>query len=55
MIAFSIAAVFSVLAVWLPALAELSGFAWLLGALLGGLLHWVAMRGHEVPTSADDH
>lgn len=54
-IAFAIAAVFSVLAVWLPALAELSGFAWLLGAFLGGLLHWVAMRGHEVPISADDH
>ncbi len=54
-IAFAIAAVFSVLAVWLPALSDLSGFAWLLGAGLGGLLHWLAMRGHEVPISAEDH
>lgn len=43
-IAFSLAAVFSVLTVWLPALSTWGGFAWLIGAFLGGLFHWLAMR-----------
>ena len=38
----------------LPQLAQLSGFAWVFGAVLGGLFHWLAMRGHVVITSADD-
>lgn len=42
--AFAIAAVFSVASVWVPALAGLAGFAWLIGALLGGLLHYGLMR-----------
>ncbi len=45
LVAASCAAVFSILTVWLPALEALGGFAWLLGALLGGLFHYVAMRG----------
>lgn len=53
-VAFAVAAVFSVLAVWLPQLAQLSGFAWVIGAALGGLLHWLAMRKVLVRTSTDD-
>lgn len=53
-VAFAVAAVFSVLAVWVPQLAALSGFAWIMGAALGGLLHWLAMRKVVVRTSADD-
>jgi len=44
MIAFGVSAVFSVASVWTPGLESLSGFAWLLGALFGGTLHYVLMR-----------
>ena len=53
-IAFAIAAVFSMLAVWLPGLASLAGFAWVIGAAIGGLLHWVVMRKTVVVQSDDD-
>lgn len=43
-IAFVLAAVFSVATVWVPALSGLSGFSWVIGAVLGGLFYWVAMR-----------
>ncbi|MFD1796046.1 NCS1 family nucleobase:cation symporter-1 [Paracoccus aurantiacus] len=42
--AVAIAAVFSVGTVWLPALQSLSGFGWLIGALLGGGLHIALSR-----------
>lgn len=45
LIAFAIAAVFSIATVWVPALAALSGFGWLIGAALGGGLHVIMMRG----------
>src|SRR5699024_2596633 len=48
LVAGGVAALFSMPTVWLPALEELTGFAWLLGALLGGLFHWIAMRGRVV-------
>lgn len=38
LIAFTIAALFSVATVWVPALAQLSGYAWVIGAVLGGVL-----------------
>lgn len=44
LIAFAIAAIFSIASVWLPALQGLSGFAWLIGAALGGFLHYMLMR-----------
>lgn len=50
--AFAIAAVFSVATVWVPALASLTGFAWIIGAVL----HLAFMRGHrpqEVAAAAD--
>ncbi|GEO95182.1 NCS1 family nucleobase:cation symporter-1 [Kocuria turfanensis] len=53
-VAFAVAAVFSVLTVWLPQLAQYSGFAWLSGAALGGLLHWLAMHKVVVRASHDD-
>jgi len=40
LVAFVVAAAFSVSAVWLPALAFLSGFDWLVGALLGGAIYY---------------
>ncbi|MDD2875498.1 MAG: NCS1 family nucleobase:cation symporter-1 [Azoarcus sp.] len=46
--AFSAASVFSVMSVWTPALAALSGFSWLFGALLGAVLHLVLMRRARV-------
>lgn len=54
-VAFAIAAVFSMSAVWIPALSGLSGFAWLLGAFLGGFFHWLATRKLDVEVTADDH
>jgi len=51
-IAFGIASVFSVASVWTPGLEALSGFAWLLGALFGGLLHWLLMRRQAQSVSA---
>lgn len=44
LIAFAIAAVFSISTVWVPALAALSGFGWLIGAAIGGALHVLLMR-----------
>jgi NCS1 family nucleobase:cation symporter-1 len=38
LIAFGIAAVFSVATVWVPALGVLSGYAWVIGAVLGGVI-----------------
>ncbi|AHW64709.1 NCS1 nucleoside transporter-like protein [Corynebacterium glyciniphilum AJ 3170] len=43
--AVGIAAVFAVLTVWVPALQDLSGFAWIIGAALGGVLYYVVMLG----------
>ncbi|GAB3741346.1 NCS1 family nucleobase:cation symporter-1 [Nocardiopsis nanhaiensis] len=44
LVAFSLASVFSVVSVWLPALEEWSGFAWIFGALLGGSVHFALAR-----------
>ena len=44
MISFAIASVFSVASVWVPAVSQLHGYAWLLGALLGAVLHYLLMR-----------
>ncbi|MEZ5798221.1 MAG: cytosine permease [Paracoccaceae bacterium] len=47
LMAFGLAAVFSVATVWVPALGALSGYGWLIGAALGGILHVVLMRGES--------
>jgi len=52
--AFAIAAIFSVGTVWVPALGSLSGFAWIIGAIIGGALHLVFMRSAEAaPVAAE--
>jgi NCS1 family nucleobase:cation symporter-1 len=38
--------------VWVPGLESLSGFAWLLGALFGGALHYGLMRNRSLLASA---
>lgn len=43
-IAFGVAAVFSVATVWVPVLAVLSGYAWLMGAALGGAIYYALRR-----------
>jgi NCS1 family nucleobase:cation symporter-1 len=43
-VAFAIAALFSVATVWVPALAALSGYAWVLGALIGGALYYILAK-----------
>ena len=48
MIAFACAAVFSVATVWVPFLADLSGYAWLLGAFLGGAIYMAISTRPEV-------
>ncbi|WP_424933625.1 NCS1 family nucleobase:cation symporter-1 [Amaricoccus macauensis] len=43
--AFGIAAIFSVATVWLPFLSFLSGYAWVLGAILGAVIyHRIAVK-----------
>jgi len=51
LVAFAIGALFSLASVWVPALAALEGFAWLLGAGLGGVCYYALMRGHDVSTA----
>jgi NCS1 family nucleobase:cation symporter-1 len=49
-VAVAIAAVFAIAAVWVPALAGLSGFAWIIGAALGGGLY-IALMWQRRPAS----
>ncbi|MEH6477772.1 MAG: NCS1 family nucleobase:cation symporter-1 [Sneathiella sp.] len=44
MLAFVLPGLFSVATVWVPALQFLSGFAWVIGAALGGALYFVIMK-----------
>lgn len=46
--AFAVAAVFAIAAVWVPALHAWAGFAWVLGAALGAVLHLLVMRGQPL-------
>ena len=50
LLAFLVAAVFSVAAVWVPAMAALSGYAWLIGALLGAVLYRLLAPGAKDPS-----
>lgn len=45
--AVCIAGVFSIAAVWMPSLHGLSGFAWVIGAVIGGLLYIAVMWNHQ--------
>jgi NCS1 family nucleobase:cation symporter-1 len=44
MMAFALAAIFSIATVWVPALGFLSGFSWVIGALLGATLYYMIMK-----------
>lgn len=46
-VAVLVAAVFSIAAVWVPALQVLSGFAWLIGAVIGAVLYIAVMAGRR--------
>ena len=52
-IAVAVAAVFSVAAVWVPAVGALSGFAWVIGALLGAALYVAVMWNHRGTPASD--
>lgn len=52
LLAFAVGAAFSVASVWVPAVEALSGFAWLIGAALGGAVHVLLMRGAKAPALA---
>ena len=43
LVAFAIPAIFSVMTVWVPSFAALSGYGWLIGAALGAGLYYVLM------------
>ncbi|MDL4862888.1 cytosine permease, partial [Halomonas elongata] len=51
LVAFALAALFSVSSVWVPALEALGGYAWLIGAALGGLFHYLLMLGQRQPVT----
>jgi NCS1 family nucleobase:cation symporter-1 len=53
LVAVGIAAIFSVSAVWVPALEDLSGFAWVIGAALGAVLYIAAMWNLVRPAPAE--
>ncbi|MDV2858786.1 NCS1 family nucleobase:cation symporter-1 [Oceanimonas sp. CAM02] len=41
LIAFAMAAVFSIATVWVPALSDLNGYGWMIGAALGGVFYYL--------------
>lgn len=49
LIAFAVAAVFSIASVWAPALNFLAGYAWVIGAILGGLFYYFLMGKSAAP------
>lgn len=50
--AFALAALFSISSVWVPALEALGGYAWLIGAALGGLFYYLLMHSQRQPLTA---
>ena len=54
LIAIGIAAVFSIAAVWVPELRGLSGFAWVIGALLGAIIYTAVMWSYRPKADAAD-
>ncbi|NBE07748.1 NCS1 family nucleobase:cation symporter-1 [Paragemmobacter ruber] len=45
LIAFGVAAVFSVATVWVPVLGQLEGYGWVIGAVLGGAIYRALCKG----------
>lgn len=52
LLAFAGAAVFSISTVWVPALSDLNGYGWLIGAFLGGLFYYFLMGKQPLPARA---
>lgn len=48
LVAFGIAAVFSVATVWVPVLGQLSGYAWIIGAVLGGAIYYLRCKSSHL-------
>lgn len=48
LIAFGLGGIFSISSVWVPALNFLSGYAWVIGAILGALFYYFLMGGSAV-------
>ena len=46
--AFGIAAVFSVATVWVPVLGQLAGYAWIIGAVLGGAIYYLRCKSSHI-------
>ncbi|AKO51758.1 allantoin permease [Marinobacter psychrophilus] len=46
-IAFVIGGIFSVATVWVPVLSDLSGYAWIIGATLGGIIYYLCTKKYE--------
>lgn len=44
LVAFALTSIFSVCTVWVPSLAFLSGFSWVIGAVLGGLVYYIVTK-----------
>ncbi|MDR9433371.1 MAG: NCS1 family nucleobase:cation symporter-1 [Spiribacter sp.] len=44
MIAFGLAGIFSICTVWVPALESLSGFSWVIGAILGAGIYYAIVK-----------
>ena len=55
LVAVALAAVFAVATVWVEQLEKLEGFAWIIGALLGGVFYYAVMRSQRAaPASASE-
>lgn len=54
LIAFGLGAVFSISSVWVPVLSFLSGYAWVIGACLGGLFYYVLMGTSALATASSE-
>jgi len=53
-IAFVIGGAFSVATVWVPILSDLSGYAWIVGAALGGFIYYVRTRRYAAVLTQPD-
>lgn len=52
LVAVALAAVFAVATVWVEQLEKLEGFAWIIGALLGGVFYYAVMRSQRAASAS---
>jgi len=45
---------FSVATVWAPVLSDLSGYAWIIGATLGGIIYYLRTKKYEAVLTQPD-